>query len=106
MTSRWTIQPPEGGRRRVVVSGHFDFASEHDFVAAVDETLVGDDAAEVLLDFAAVDFMDSSGVRALMQLRERHGEQVRLAAASAAVTRVLDIAGVTDALIHPTGAAS
>ena len=99
MATSWTIQPLESGRRRVVVVGDFDLASEHDFVADVDQAFLAEGVTSVLLDFEQVEFLDSSGVRALLRLRESHGAAVRLVAASRAVRRVLDIAGVTEAVM-------
>jgi anti-anti-sigma factor len=54
----------------------------------------------VVLDLGGVTFLDSSGVRALIRLRQRHGERLRLGELSAPVRRVLEIAG----LLRPFGA--
>ena len=80
----------------MVVAGELDLADEESFVAAVD-ALTGDDG-DILLDFDAVEFIDSSGVRAILRLHLEHADRVRLVAASDAVNKVLRIAGLTDVL--------
>ena len=57
-----------------------------------------DETSAILLDLGAVDFIDSSGVRALIRVWREHGDRVRLVAASHPVRRVLEIAGLTDGL--------
>jgi anti-sigma B factor antagonist len=81
----------------MVVEGELDLADEAAFVDDVG-ALLDDRAGVVLLDLGAVEFIDSSGVRALLRLHLDHGDQVRLVTASEAVTRVLRIAGVSDML--------
>jgi anti-sigma B factor antagonist len=56
--------------------------------------LPGDDAGAVVLDLGAVGFMDSSGLRALLELRRRTaeaGHRFVLARPSDAVLRVLEL---------------
>jgi anti-anti-sigma factor len=55
--------------------------------------------APVVLDLQQVTFLDSSGVRALIRLRQHHGDRLRLGALSAPVRRVLEISG----LLQPLG---
>jgi anti-anti-sigma factor len=85
--------PGEGVR--VEVRGEVDLVSEAPFVEQVDALATAQDSAAILLDLAAVDFIDSSGVRALVRVQRRHGERLRLVAVSPPVQRVLDIAGLT-----------
>jgi anti-anti-sigma factor len=82
-----------GGGVRVEVRGEVDLLSEAPFVEEVEKLATAQDA--IFLDLAEVDFIDSSGVRALVRVRRRHGERLRLVAVSAPVQRVLDIAGLT-----------
>ena len=85
------------------VTGDFDFADEQSFVSAVESLIEADDGG-VVVDLTGVDFIDSSGVRALMTLRARHGALVRIGALSAAALRVFTIAGVLEYLGSETPA--
>ena len=90
------MQSDQDGARRVIVVGELDLSDEESFVAAVD-ALAGEDG-DILLDLDAVEFIDSSGVRAILRLHLEHTDRVRLVAASDAVNKVLRIAGLTDVL--------
>ena len=102
MAAKWAVHPDEDGAMRLVVAGELDLADEESFVDDVG-ALVAEGGGVVHLDLCAVDFIDSSGVRALLRLRQDHDSRVRLVAASDAVTRVLRIAGVTDLLDDRAG---
>jgi anti-sigma B factor antagonist len=52
----------DGGRTTVAVAGELDLVSADEFAGAVTAALAG---GPVLLDLAALSFMDSAGVRAL-----------------------------------------
>jgi anti-anti-sigma factor len=78
------------------LQGEVDLLSEAPFVEEVDTLARDGNSSAILLDLAAVDFIDSSGVRALVRVRQRHGERLRLVAVSAPVQRVLDIAGLSE----------
>ena len=62
--------------------------------------------AEVDLDLAEVSFIDSSGLRVIVRIHKRqleHGGGLTIVAPSEAVTRLLDITGLTSQLrIRPT----
>jgi len=90
----WSVVNIPGEGVRVEVCGEVDLQSEGAFVEEVDALARARDSAAILLDLAEVDFIDSSGVRALVRVRRRHGERLRLVAVSAPVQRVLDIAGL------------
>jgi anti-sigma B factor antagonist len=92
----WSGVSIPGEGVRVEVCGEVDLLSEGPFVEEVDALATAQDSAAILLDLAEVDFIDSSGVPALVRVRRRHGERLRLVAVSAPVQRVLDIAGLTD----------
>jgi anti-sigma B factor antagonist len=77
------------------VRGEVDLVSEAPFVREVGALADAEGSASILLDLGAVDFIDSSGVRALARVSQQHGERLRLVAVSAPVRRVLDIAGLT-----------
>lgn len=81
----------------VTASGDLDLASAEGFVGEV-TTLVGE-AAVVRLDLRDVTFMDSTGLGALIKVRNRmadRGGSVVLVSASAAVERVLALTGMSD----------
>ena len=96
MPASWSVHSDQDGARRVVVAGELDLADEESFVAAVDA--LASDGGDILLDLDAVEFIDSSGVRAVLRLHLEHADRVRLVAASDAVNKVLRIAGLTDVL--------
>ena len=66
---------------------------------------VGDAAARIIIDLSGVDFMDSSGLGALVsgwQLTRDEGE-FRIAGASSIVRRVLSITGMEEVFtLYPT----
>lgn len=79
----------------VRVSGEIDTASVDELHHALDQ-VVADGATEVRLDLARVEFMDSTGIAALLGARtklEGRGKIV-VEPASAAVQRVLEVAGL------------
>ena len=97
----WSVEQLADGTSRVIVTGEVDLAVEEPFVAEVDSVAAArDGGGAVVLDLGGVTFLDSSGVRALIRLRQRHGERLRLGELSAPVRRVLEITG----LLQPFGA--
>jgi anti-anti-sigma factor len=97
----WSVEQLADGTSRVVVTGEVDLAVEEPFVAEVDSVAAArDGGTAVVLDLRGVTFLDSSGVRALIRLRQRHGERLRLGELSTPVRRVLEITG----LLQPFGA--
>jgi anti-anti-sigma factor len=98
-STTWTVTSAgDGAAHRVVVHGVLDMAAELPFVAAVTEVLAEGNGARpcVVIDLTNIEFIDSSGVRALMALRLSHGERVELGAMSPRARRVLAIAGLAD----------
>ena len=49
-----------------------------------------------MIDLSAVEFIDSSGLRALLQLQQNFGGRVQIGAVSAAVQRLLELTGTLD----------
>jgi anti-anti-sigma factor len=96
MVATWSVERLDTSTVRVAVAGQFDMASEEAFVSSVDQLFNGGQQTLVQLDFAAVDFIDSSGVRAILRLCEGHRNAVTVVRPSEPVTRVLRIAGITD----------
>jgi anti-sigma B factor antagonist len=86
---------------RLVVSGEIDAHTAPSLAAAIDAA--GD---SVTLDLAGVEFVDSSGLRVLIDAHQRLAEQdgsLTIASPSEAVTRLFEISGVDDYLSIETG---
>jgi anti-anti-sigma factor len=95
----------EDGAMVLRIRGDLDIAVEEDVVRTVAGVLSADSRpAGLVLDLSAVEFMDSSGLRALLRIHNRHGAAVRLGPVSAPVERLLELTGTTD-LFAPDGAA-
>jgi anti-anti-sigma factor len=81
----------------LIVRGDLDVAVGVEFVEAVDKVLAGDQSTEeVVIELGEVDFIDSSGLRALLQLRHTYGDRVQLGAISPAVQRLLELTGTLE----------
>lgn len=86
---------------RVTLSGELDMATGPQFRAVVDAAL-SRDRRHIAVDASGLTFIDSSGLVALLSAREQAMAlegSLRLTAASPAVLRVLDMAGVADELL-------
>ena len=102
MASTWSRETVADGRVRMLVQGEIDLADERPLIDEVDAVVGGSDDVVVELDLAGVDFIDSSGLRALLLLRRAHGERVLVGARSAPVQRVLEIAGLAEMFANGT----
>lgn len=80
--------------RHLVLSGDFDLAAEESFAAAL-EPLVTEEG-DIRIDLSAVSFIDSTGIRGLLQAQERLGRQGRLIIErpSASVRHLLEVSGL------------
>ena len=59
--------------------------------------LVAEDApTSVVIDLGAVEFIDSSGLRALLQVQQKFGERVQVGTVSAVVERLLELTCTVD----------
>jgi len=58
----------DGGRHRLVLSGELDLASAGALTDAVSK-LCGEDAREIVLDIGELEFIDSTGLRAILSSR-------------------------------------
>lgn len=97
MTPRWEWQQRTESESVLVVRGDFDVAVGADFLAAVDDALSAEGSPTLVeIDLGAVEFIDSSGLRALLQVQQNYGERVRIGAVSAAVQRLLELTGTFD----------
>ena len=97
MTATWSTAVDAAGTTRLAIAGDVDLADERPLVDAV-EAILAANVEPVVLDLSDVDFLDSSGVRALVRLRLDHGDRVRLGAVSPSANRVLQVAGLLERL--------
>lgn len=85
----------EGSKAIIKLTGRFDFNTHREFRAAY-EPLVGDTAVRsVTVDFAGVEYLDSSALGMLLMLRDKMGgasKEVSLTGVRGNVKQVLDIA--------------
>lgn len=87
----------EGDVVRVTVSGELDLQVEPQVVEVVAGALEAGGARRLVLDVTGVEFIDSSGLRALLTasgLARRAGLEPTLAVRPGPVTRLLDVAGI------------
>ncbi len=85
----------DGEGRTLVLAGEIDAHTAPDLAARLAD-LPGDDG-DITIDMAAVEFIDSSGLRVLIDVHNRVAEVDRrlvLRAPSATVTRLVEIAGL------------
>jgi anti-sigma B factor antagonist len=83
------------------LQGEIDMSNASDLGAAI-TARIPSDARGLVLDLAAVDYLDSAGIQALFELRERltrRGQEIRLALADdSPVATALEYAGVQSTL--------
>ena len=88
-----------GGGRTISVSGEVDIATVEEFLAAAESCL--DDGAKVIgVDLGGVTFIDSSGLGALVRIRNQAQEkdaEVVLENVPATVDRLLQVTGLAAA---------
>jgi anti-anti-sigma factor len=91
-----------GGVARLALAGELDLACVPRFEALVASAFVMADRC--LIDLGELEFVDSSGIRALIRARRRaaeSGAMLELANATPAIARVLTQAGVEHAPAEP-----
>lgn len=84
---------------RVLVSGELDLYREAELRSCVDALLTDRTPERLVLDVCGLQFLDSTGLRALLTCRDRArsaGVPLTLAVTAGPVTRLLDVAGVRD----------
>ena len=98
-----TVAPGPAGQTVITVAGELDLLSSERLRGEVTSAAPG---AHVVLDLAAVDFCDSSGLRVLVDadLHTRTaGGRLRLVAPGVAVLRLFELTGVDGFLaVFPT----
>lgn len=78
-----------------------DPSTADDFAATLAQVPAG---ATVQVDCAAVEFIDSSGLRVLIEARQRYqegGGQLQVVNPSPTVLRLLELTGLSDLLLNP-----
>jgi anti-anti-sigma factor len=81
-------------RAQIRLQGRFDFNAHREFREAID-TVLSDPATLVVVDFAGVEYLDSSALGMLLMLRDRAksaAREVTLTGCRGAVKQILDIA--------------
>jgi anti-sigma B factor antagonist len=89
-----------GGRHTLVLSGELDMASGPELHATM-VRLCDYGAREIVLNVTKLDFMDSSGLQAILagqSICRDHGVDFMLTPAKGAVRRVFELCGVLDVL--------
>lgn len=82
------------GKVVIGLQGRFDFNAHREFREAVDQA-IKETAAEIQVDLASVDYLDSSALGMLLMLRDKAkgaGKEVALVNAAGSVKQVIDIA--------------
>ena len=93
----------EGDRHTVSLAGELDLATVPELVAAV-YALLAQGARGIVLDIGALTFINSTGIRSILSVRELcelHECEFAVTLAQEPVQRVFKIAGLEDALPFP-----
>jgi anti-sigma B factor antagonist len=91
-----TTPEPDGAGLVIGLGGELDIASLPEVTVQLDE-LLGRPPAQVCLDLADLEFLDSSGVAVLVRVANHFG-RVRTVQATEPVRRVLQVLGLGDRL--------
>jgi anti-anti-sigma factor len=89
----------DGETLRVAAVGELDIATVGTLEKAVLD--LEENGQMIVLDLSGLSFIDSTGLRLVIDLNERYGgesDRLRVIAGSPAVERLLDIAGLRDRL--------
>jgi anti-sigma B factor antagonist len=90
----------------IIVSGELDLGALATFDATLTELAAREDVGRLCLDLSGLAFMDSSGIRGLLEARSRveaAGWEFAIGPVSSAVRRVLAMAGLEHILLPPDG---
>ena len=85
----------DSGKAVVKLAGRFDFNTHREFCGAYEPLVADTNVRAVVIDFSAVDYLDSSALGMLLMLRDKLGEaakEVALTGVRGNVKQVLDIA--------------
>jgi anti-sigma B factor antagonist len=97
MASSWELVSEPGGELRLLVRGDLDVAAADSLLADVARAVADEPARVIVLDLTDVEFIDSSGLRVLLEVHRGH-PSARLGPRSASVDRVLELTGTDDLL--------
>ncbi len=85
----------DAGKATIKLAGRFDFNTHREFRAAYEPLIADSTLRSVVVDFAGVDYLDSSALGMLPMLRDKMGgasKEVALTGVRGNVKQVLDIA--------------
>lgn len=85
----------DGGKATIKLAGRFDFNTHREFRGAYEPLVADAGVTSVTVDFAGVDYLDSSALGMLLMLRDKMGgasKEVTLSGVRGNVKQVLDIA--------------
>jgi anti-anti-sigma factor len=88
-----------GNQARIVARGEIDITAEQVLRDAATSAMASTAGGRIVVDLQQVSFMDSSGLRALLQSRdaaEAAGTEFRITAGEGAAQRLFRAAGVSD----------
>ena len=94
-----TVESSEDGVARIVLAGELDLANAHEVHERLPEATAA--AGHVVVDLSGLTFIDSTGIRLLLQLQKaaaRDGWQLRLVPGPSQVQKVLRLVGLEDRL--------
>jgi anti-sigma B factor antagonist len=95
----------DGGRAVLIVTGSIDLESRDRLLEAGHAALRRDGCHGVVLDLEGVQFVDSTGIGAFVELAaeaEDHGATFEIRNPSARVRRLLEVTGLAEAWTEPT----
>ncbi|RZU48704.1 anti-anti-sigma factor [Krasilnikovia cinnamomea] len=93
------VEAPTSAATVVTITGEIDMVSESQVCTVVTDVLRRSRPHRLVLDMSDVTFLDSSGVRALIQCRDRAeqlGARLEIHPAHEIVRQVLSICGIAD----------
>jgi anti-anti-sigma factor len=97
--TEFVMKRADGERRLLAVSGEVDIATVEEFLTEADACL-GDGVEVCEIDLGAVTFIDSSGLGALVRIRNTahdRGKAVLLTNVPDSVTRLFEVTGLAEA---------
>lgn len=96
---RADLRPDADDRDVLAIEGDIDLATAQHLVEAATPLLSQEGDRPLLLDLAGVTFLDSTGIGALLELRNQalvRERDTEIVAMSGLVERVLELAGLSD----------
>jgi anti-anti-sigma factor len=91
-----------GSVASIVLSGGIDYAAQEEFKSANQQALTAKGVTEIRVDFANANFLDSSGIRALLLLQkeaDQRGKSVFLMHCDKRMREIFEIGGF-DKVFH------